>query len=94
MYKFQLSIFFSVDFYSTFLRTLYERMSHVKEVPDKKGPCVPVILTANFGRLLGPVGTCSIFRTVSMPSITRPKTVCLPSKKSAGAVVMKNWKLT
>lgn len=41
--------------------------------------------------LFGPVGTFSILRTVNMPSVTRPKTVCLPSKNSAGAVVMKNW---
>ena len=26
-----------------------------------------------------------------MPSVTRPKTVCFPSKKGAGAVVMKNF---
>lgn len=42
-------------------------------------------------RLLAPVGTFSILRTVSRPSMTRPKTVCLPSRKFAGAVVMKNW---
>ena len=52
---------------------------------------VPVIFTANFGRLLFPVATFSIFRRVSMPSVTRPKTVCFPSKNGAGAVVMKNF---
>ena len=52
---------------------------------------LPVIFTANFGRLLFPVATFSIFRNVSMPSVTRPKTVCFPSKKDAGAVVMKNF---
>lgn len=52
---------------------------------------VPVIFTANFGRLLFPVATFSIFRSVSIPSVTRPKTVCFPSKKAAGAVVMKNF---
>lgn len=42
-------------------------------------------------RLLGPVGTFSTFRTVNRPSVTLPKTTCFPSRKSAGAVVMKNW---
>ena len=53
---------------------------------------IPVILTASFGRLLGPVGTFSILRSVSMPSMTLPKTTCFPSRKSHGAVVMKNCK--
>ena len=52
---------------------------------------LPVIFTTSFGLLFGPVATCSILRTVSMPSMTFPKTVCFPSRKSAGAVVMKNW---
>lgn len=41
--------------------------------------------------LPAPVGTFSILRTVSNPSMTRPNTQCLPSRNSAGAVVMKNW---
>lgn len=41
--------------------------------------------------LLAPVGTFSIFLTVNKPSMTRPKTQCLPSRNSAGAVVMKNY---
>lgn len=41
-------------------------------------------------RLLAPVGVFSIFLTANIPSITRPNTTCLPSRKSAGAVVMKN----
>jgi hypothetical protein len=53
---------------------------------------IPVIFTASFGRLLGPVGTFSIFRSVSMPSMTLPKTTCFPSRKSHGSVVMKNCK--
>lgn len=55
----------------------------------------PVILTASFGRLLGPVGTFSILRRMSMlspPSTIFPKQTCLPSRNSAGAVVMKNWR--
>lgn len=51
---------------------------------------VPTIFTANFGLLFGPVGTFSIFRSVSMPSTTFPNTTCFPSKKSHFAVVMKN----
>lgn len=42
-------------------------------------------------RLFAPVGVFSILRTVRRPSMTRPKTVCLPSRKLAGAVVIKNW---
>ena len=52
---------------------------------------IPTIFTASFGLLLGPVGTFSIFRRVSMPSITLPNTTCFPSRKSHFAVVMKNW---
>ncbi len=38
------------------------------------------------------VGTDSIASTTSMPSITSPKTVCLPSSQGAAPVVtMKNW---
>lgn len=50
----------------------------------------PVIFTTSLGLLFGPVGTFSIFRSVSIPSMTLPKTTCLPSKKSHFAVVMKN----
>ena len=52
---------------------------------------VPTILTASLGRLFGPVGTFSILRRVSIPSMTRPNTTCFPSRKSHFAVVMKNW---
>lgn len=52
---------------------------------------IPTIFTASFGLLFGPVGTFSIFRSVSMPSITLPNTTCFPSRKSHFAVVMKNW---
>lgn len=51
---------------------------------------IPVILTTNLGRLFGPVGTFSILRSVSIPSMTRPKTTCFPSRKSHFAVVTKN----
>lgn len=50
----------------------------------------PTIFTASFGLLLAPVGTFSIFRNVSIPSITFPNTTCFPSRKSHFAVVMKN----
>lgn len=52
-----------------------------------------VILTTVLGLLFGPVGTFSIFRNISMlsaPSSIFPNTTCFPSRKSAGAVVMKN----
>ena len=52
---------------------------------------IPVILTASFGLLFGPVGTFSILRNVSIPSMTLPKTTCFPSRKSHGAVVTKNY---
>jgi hypothetical protein len=52
---------------------------------------VPVIFTTSFGLLFGPVGTFSILRKVSMPSMTLPKTTCFPSRKSQGAVVTKNY---
>ena len=35
--------------------------------------------------------TFSIVRTIFMPSITCPKTTCLPSNQSAGPQVIKNW---
>lgn len=54
---------------------------------------IPVIFTASFGLLFGPVGTFSILRNVSMPSMTFPKTTCFPSRKSHGAVVTKNYKV-
>ena len=41
--------------------------------------------------MFGPVGTFSILRKVSMPSMTLPKTTCFPSRKSQGAVVTKNY---
>jgi hypothetical protein len=50
----------------------------------------PTILTANFGLLFGPVGTFSILRSVSIPSMTLPNTTCFWSRKSHWAVVMKN----
>lgn len=53
---------------------------------------LPVIFTTNFGLLLGPVGTFSIFLSVNIPSITFPNTTCFPSKKSHFAVVMKNYR--
>ena len=93
------------------------RADHVspvmREREDEKTDA-PTILTTSFGRLFGPVGTFSTFRTVKRPSaqdraerqsfmhtkrftgdgpMTRPKTVCLPSRNSAGSVVMKNWQL-
>jgi hypothetical protein len=49
------------------------------------------VATQRTYRLLAPVGTFSTFLTVNMPSTTRPKTTCLPSRNSAGAQVMKNW---
>jgi len=49
-----------------------------------------VMMTGSLGRLLGPVATFSILRSVSRPSISLPKTTCLPSKKSHLAHVMKN----
>lgn len=42
-------------------------------------------------RPLCPVRVISTLRTTSMPSTTRPKTTCLPSRKGVGTVVMKNW---
>jgi hypothetical protein len=51
----------------------------------------PVIFTTSLGRLFGPVWTASILRSVSMPSMTLPKTTCFPSRNSHFAVVMKNW---
>jgi len=36
------------------------------------------------------VGTFSIARTTSMPSITLPNTTCFPSSQDAASVVMKN----
>ena len=53
----------------------------------------PTMRTSSFGRLFGPVGTFSILRTVSIPSMTRPNTTCFPSKKSHFSVVMKNWEI-
>lgn len=50
-----------------------------------------VIVIGSFGLLLDPIGTFSIFLTISMPSITRPKTTCLLSRKLHLAHVTKNW---
>lgn len=49
-----------------------------------------VMTTGWRGRSLW-VGVDSMARTTFMPLTTRPKTTCLPSRKSAGSVVMKNW---
>jgi hypothetical protein len=51
----------------------------------------PVIFTTSLGLLFGPVGTFSIFLSVSIPSMTFPNTTCFPSKKSHFAVVIKNF---
>jgi hypothetical protein len=47
-------------------------------------------ICTSFGLLFSPVGTFSILRKVSMPSMTLPKTTCFPSRKSQGAVVTKS----
>lgn len=44
----------------------------------------------NFGLLLGPVGTFSIFLIIKRPSKTRPNTTCLLSRKLHLAHVIKN----
>lgn len=51
------------------------------------------IVTSRSGTSLPrrPVLVASIFFTTSMPSTTRPKTTCLPSRNGVGTVVMKNW---
>ena len=36
-------------------------------------------------------GTSSIFLTISIPSVTSPKTTCFPSKCGVSRLVMKNW---
>src|SRR5438445_9240524 len=47
--------------------------------------------TSSRGRSPGPVSTAEIASTTSMPEVTRPKTVCLPSSHGhASAVTMKN----
>lgn len=46
--------------------------------------------TGSLGLLFGPVGTFSIFLITNNPSITRPNTTCLLSKKLHFAQVMKN----
>lgn len=48
-------------------------------------------MTGIFGLLFGPVGTFSIFLMTNNPSITRPNTTCLPSRKLHLAHVIKNW---
>src|SRR5690242_21460641 len=50
------------------------------------------ITTGSFGRSRASFGTREISSTTSIPSVTRPKTVCLPSSHGhASAVTMKNW---
>jgi hypothetical protein len=78
--------------YLTFHRILCilktnKRFNHKKPMNKRT---VPVIFTTSFGLLFGPVGTFSILRKVSMPSMTLPKTTCFPSRKSQGAVT-KNY---
>ncbi len=47
--------------------------------------------TGSRGRSRGSRATCEIASTTSMPEVTRPKTVCLPSSHGhASAVTMKN----
>lgn len=72
---------------ATFWNERSLRLGHFWQLCQKS---LPTIFTASLGLLLGPVGTFSIFLTVSMPSITLPNTTCFPSKKSHLAVVMKN----
>ena len=48
--------------------------------------------TRSSGRSCASRGSSEIPSTTSMPSVTRPKTVCLPSSQgAASAVTMKNW---
>ena len=49
-----------------------------------------VIDMGSLGLLFAPTVTFSIFRTVSIPSMTLPKTTCLPSSQSHASQVMKN----
>lgn len=49
------------------------------------------IFTSSCGRSRLSVGTRSMAMTTSIPSTTRPKTVCLLSSHGQGTVVMKNW---
>lgn len=50
-----------------------------------------LMLIGSLGLLFDPIGTFSIFLTISNPSMTRPKTTCLLSRKLHLAQVMKNW---
>ena len=53
---------------------------------------VDSIRTSSSGLSRASFGTRSISSTTSMPLVTRPKTVCLPSSHGAASVVtMKNW---
>ena len=52
-----------------------------------------LMMTCCFGRSFAPRGTSASSITESMPSITRPKTTCLPSSQGAGLKVMKNCEL-
>src|SRR5207249_6019739 len=50
------------------------------------------ITASELGLSAASVSVPSIESTASMPSVTRPKTVCLPSSQGAASVVtMKNW---
>ena len=46
---------------------------------------------ASLGFELAPTVVFSILRTVSIPSITLPKTTCLLSSQSQASHVIKNW---
>jgi hypothetical protein len=71
--------------------TISNKIKRTGRFYHDKAMNIPVIFTASFGLLFGPVETFSILRNVSMPSMTLPKTTCFPSRKSHGAVVTKNF---
>jgi uncharacterized membrane protein YczE len=65
---------------------------------EEKRPCdygvsvTDSIVTASRGLSRESAATCEIASATSMPSTTRPKTVCFPSSHGqASAVTMKNW---
>ena len=65
-------------------------------VPREDEPLQPSstrsIVTSSCGRSIPSRGSCEIVSTTSIPSVTFPKTVCLPSsQEAASAVTMKNW---
>lgn len=74
---------------STFPRILCRKVSACVMQTNERDS--PVIFTTSLGLLFAPVGEFSIFRSVSIPSMTLPKTTCFPSRKSHFAVVMKNY---